>query len=204
MQERHDKLFDIQFFADDGDESDDGKNKGGGSGGDPVILAEELTAGEFETLDKTFRRAYVEKDGKYYLNRKGRDVLSEALKKEREYREKAENALKGLGMSVEDAKKLLDDHKKQKEQSKTEAERMQEAIENARKESDATKAASSCFCVSSAHALRMRSLTYLFALAPNVSGRIRRRDRCRRSRSRRGKTISRLPCRSRLRVRSRP
>lgn len=107
------------------------------------------------------------------------------------------------GMSVEDAKKLLDDHKKQKEQSKTEAERMQEAIENARKESDATKAASSCFCVSSAHALRMRSLTYLFALAPNVSGRIRRRDRCRRSRSRRGKTISRLPCRSRLRVRSR-
>lgn len=60
MQERHDKLFDIQFFADDGDESDDGKNKGGGSGGDPVILAEELTAGEFETLDKTFRRAYVE------------------------------------------------------------------------------------------------------------------------------------------------
>ena len=141
MQERHDKLFDIQFFADDGDESDDEKNKGGGSGGDPVILAEELTAGEFETLDKTFRRAYVEKDGKYYLNRKGRDVLSEALKKEREYREKAENALKGLGMSVEDAKKLLDDHKKQKEQSKTEAERMQEAIENARKESDATKAA---------------------------------------------------------------
>lgn len=115
----------------------------------------------------TFRRAYVEKDGKYYLNRKGRDVLSEALKKEREYREKAENALKGLGMSVEDAKKLLDDHKKQKEQSKTEAERMQEAIENARKESDATKAASSCFCVSSARALRMRSLTYLFALAPN-------------------------------------
>lgn len=203
MQERHDKLFDIQFFADDGDESDDEKNKGGGSGGDPVILAEELTAGEFETLDKTFRRAYVEKDGKYYLNRKGRDVLSEALKKEREYREKAENALKGLGMSVEDAKKLLDDHKKQKEQSKTEAERMQEAIENARKESDATKAASSCFCVSSAHALRIRSLTYLFALAPNVSGRIRRRDRCRRSRSRRGKTISRLPCRSRLRVRSR-
>ena len=203
MQERHDKLFDIQFFADDGDESDDEKNKGGGSGGDPVILAEELTAGEFETLDKTFRRAYVEKDGKYYLNRKGRDVLSEALKKEREYREKAENALKGLGMSVEDAKKLLDDHKKQKEQSKTEAERMQEAIENARKESDATKAASSCFCVSSAHALRMRSLTYLFALAPNVSGRIRRRDRCHRSRSRRGKTISRLPCRSRLRVRAR-
>lgn len=59
MQERHDKLFDIQFFADDGDESDDEKNKGGGSGGDPVILAEELTAGEFETLDKTFRRAYA-------------------------------------------------------------------------------------------------------------------------------------------------
>jgi DNA-binding transcriptional MerR regulator len=128
-------------MADAGGGSGDVGPKDGDKQSSPIELEEELTAGQFETLDEVFRRAYVQKDGKYFLNRKGRDKLTETLQKERDAREKAEATLKELGMPVEDIKKLLDEQKRQKKESQTEAEKFNEAILKAQKENEDTRKA---------------------------------------------------------------
>jgi chromosome segregation ATPase len=128
------RKFDIQYFA---------EGEPGGNPPEPVELEEEISAEAYGKLDETFKRIYKQVAGKdvYSLNRKGKDTLAETIAKEREERKKAEKALSDLGMPVEEAKKLIEEHVKQKKASQSEAEKLQDAIAKAYSENEATKKA---------------------------------------------------------------